>query len=157
MIKAPTPQPGQERATTRVLHTDYRSPAPVALCFGDGPDPIWTLLVSEALASVGARATFFAAAPRAARYPSLISSMRRAVVAARELLSGRRHVVGERRTLPEEMPDGAFDPIVASEILYYYTREEMLATLRAFERACQGRSPARCPLAQRDKNLLAAG
>jgi peptidoglycan-N-acetylglucosamine deacetylase len=48
----------------------------VALCFGDGPDPIWTLLVSEALASVGARATFFVAAPRAARYPSLISSMR---------------------------------------------------------------------------------
>ena len=40
----------------------------------------------------------------------------------------------ERRTLPEEMPDGPFDPIVASEILYYYTREEMLAALRTFER-----------------------
>jgi hypothetical protein len=38
-----------------------------------------------------------------------------------------------RRTLPEEMPDGPFDPIVASEILYYYTREEMLATSRDFE------------------------
>jgi chemotaxis methyl-accepting protein methylase len=36
--------------------------------------------------------------------------------------------------LPEEMPRGPFDLIVASEILYYYTREEMLATLRAFER-----------------------
>jgi hypothetical protein len=42
--------------------------------------------------------------------------------------------VVERRTLPEEMPGGPFDLIVASEILYHYTREEMLATLRAFER-----------------------
>ena len=58
----------------------------------------------------------------------------RAVAAARERLSGREHVVVERRTLPEEMPRGSFDLIVASEILYYYTREEMLATLRSFER-----------------------
>ena len=58
----------------------------------------------------------------------------RAVVEARERLSGCKHVVVERRTLPEEMPDGPFDLIVASEILYYYTREEMVATLRAFER-----------------------
>lgn len=59
----------------------------------------------------------------------------RAVAAARERLSGRGHVIVERRTLPEEMPDGPFDLIVASEVLYYFTREEMLATLRAFERA----------------------
>lgn len=58
----------------------------------------------------------------------------RAVAAARERLACRRHVRIERRTLPEEMPDGPFDLIVASEILYYFTREEMLATLRAFER-----------------------
>ena len=58
----------------------------------------------------------------------------RAVVAARERLSGYKHIVVERRTLPEQMPDGPFDLIVASEILYYYTREEMVATLRAFER-----------------------
>jgi peptidoglycan/xylan/chitin deacetylase (PgdA/CDA1 family) len=57
------------------MHTDYRSPAPVALTF-DGPDPIWTPLVFDALASVGVRATFFVVAPRVARYPSLISSMR---------------------------------------------------------------------------------
>jgi hypothetical protein len=56
------------------------------------------------------------------------------VAAARKRLSGLKHVVVERRTLPEEMPDGPFDLIVASEILYYYTREEMVATLRAFER-----------------------
>jgi len=58
----------------------------------------------------------------------------RAVAAARERLSGRGHVRVERRTLPEEMPDGPFDLIVASEVLYYFTREEMLAALRAFER-----------------------
>jgi len=58
----------------------------------------------------------------------------RAVAAARERLSGRRKVLVERRTLPEEMPEGPFDLIVASEVLYYFTREEMLAALRAFER-----------------------
>jgi len=58
----------------------------------------------------------------------------RAVAAARERLSAHRNVRVERRTLPEEMPDGPFDLIVASEVLYYFTREEMLAALRAFER-----------------------
>jgi predicted TPR repeat methyltransferase len=57
----------------------------------------------------------------------------RAVNAARERLSGQGHVRVERRTLPEEMPDGPFDLIVASEVLYYFPREEMLAALRAFE------------------------
>ena len=58
----------------------------------------------------------------------------RAVAAARERLSGCEHVRIERRTLPEEMPDGPFDLIVASEVLYYFTREEMLAALWTFER-----------------------
>ena len=58
----------------------------------------------------------------------------RAVAEARKRLSDREHVRVERRTLPEEMPHGPFDLIVASEVLYYFTREEMLATLEAFER-----------------------
>ena len=58
------------------MSTDYLSPAPVALTFDDGPDPICTPLVLDALARARARATFFVVAPRAARYPSLISSMR---------------------------------------------------------------------------------
>ena len=58
----------------------------------------------------------------------------RAVAAARERLSGLGHVRVERRTLPEEMPEGPFDLIVASEVLYYFPREEMLAMLRCFER-----------------------
>jgi predicted TPR repeat methyltransferase len=57
-----------------------------------------------------------------------------AVAAARERLSGWGHVRVERRTLPEEMPEGPFDLIVASEVLYYFPREEMLGLLRAFER-----------------------
>ena len=58
----------------------------------------------------------------------------RAVAAASERLSGQGHVRVERRTLPEEMPAGPFDLIVASEVLYYFPREEMLAVLRGFER-----------------------
>ena len=57
----------------------------------------------------------------------------KAVAAARERLEGRDHVRVERRTLPEEMPEGPFDLILASEVLYYFTREEMLAMLYAFE------------------------
>lgn len=58
------------------MHTDLRFPAPMALTFDDGPDPVWTPLVLDALADAGARATFFVIAPRATRYPSLISRMR---------------------------------------------------------------------------------
>jgi len=58
----------------------------------------------------------------------------RAVAAARQRLSGRGNVRIERRTLPEQMPDGPFDLIVASEVLYYFPREEMLTVLRGFER-----------------------
>lgn len=57
----------------------------------------------------------------------------RAVAAARERLRGLEHVRVERRTLPEEMPEGPFDLILASEVLYYFPREEMLAMLDAFE------------------------
>jgi len=58
----------------------------------------------------------------------------RAVATARRRLSERGHVRVERRTLPEEMPEGPFDLIVASEVLYYFPREEMLAVLHDFER-----------------------
>ncbi len=57
----------------------------------------------------------------------------KAVAAARRRLSGLEHVTVERRSLPEEMPGGPFDLVVASEVLYYFTREEMLATLTRFE------------------------
>jgi predicted TPR repeat methyltransferase len=59
---------------------------------------------------------------------------KRAVAAARERLANHAHVRIERRMLPEEMPGGPFDLIVASEVLYYFPREEMLAVLGGFER-----------------------
>jgi peptidoglycan/xylan/chitin deacetylase (PgdA/CDA1 family) len=65
------------------MQTEVWSPAPAALTFDDGSDPVWTSLVLDALTNAGAQATFFVVAPRATRYPSLISSMRRAVVAGR--------------------------------------------------------------------------
>ena len=43
-----------------------------------------------------------------------------AVARARERLAGALGVTVERRALPEEMPDGPFDLIVASEVLYYW-------------------------------------
>jgi predicted TPR repeat methyltransferase len=58
----------------------------------------------------------------------------RAVAAARQRLSGRGNVRVERRTLPEQMPEGPFDLIVASEVLYYFPRDEMLTVLLGFER-----------------------
>jgi peptidoglycan/xylan/chitin deacetylase (PgdA/CDA1 family) len=54
-----------------------QSPAPkISLTFDDGPDPEWTPLVLDSLASVRARATFFVVAPRARRFPSLLARMR---------------------------------------------------------------------------------
>lgn len=58
-----------------------------------------------------------------------------AVAIARERLARCGHVRVERRTIPEEMPEGNFDLIVASEILYYLTRDVMLEALRRFEAA----------------------
>ena len=59
----------------------------------------------------------------------------RAVTAARERLANFPHVRVERRTLPEETPEGPFDLIVASEVLYYWPKDVMLAALRRFEEA----------------------
>jgi len=62
-----------------------------------------------------------------------VDTSERAVEIARERLSGSRQVRVERRTLPEEAPEGPFDLIVASEFLYYFTEDLLLATLRRFE------------------------
>ena len=62
-----------------------------------------------------------------------VDTSQRAVDLARERLAGLPGVRVERRTLPEETPDGPFDLVVASEILYYFTEEAMLAALRRFE------------------------
>ncbi len=58
------------------MHTGERPIAPLALTFDDGPDPVWTPLVLDALARARASATFFVVAPLAERYPSLLVRMR---------------------------------------------------------------------------------
>jgi SAM-dependent methyltransferase len=57
----------------------------------------------------------------------------RAIAAACERLAGFSHVRIEQRRLPEETPEGPFDLVVASEVLYYWPEEVMLAALRCFE------------------------
>jgi SAM-dependent methyltransferase len=57
----------------------------------------------------------------------------RAIAAARERLADFPQVRVERCRLPEETPEGPFDLIVASEVLYYWPKEVMLAALRRFE------------------------
>lgn len=47
----------------------------VFLTFDDGPDPVWTPRVLEALREADARATFFVVAPEALRHPALVSEM----------------------------------------------------------------------------------
>jgi peptidoglycan-N-acetylglucosamine deacetylase len=44
----------------------------VSLTFDDGPDPEWTPRLLDVLADLGARATFFPIAPRAAAHPELL-------------------------------------------------------------------------------------
>jgi len=58
-----------------------------------------------------------------------------AVERARERTRDRPGVRVERRILPEELPDGSFDAIVCSELLYYWERELVLDGLRRFEAA----------------------
>jgi peptidoglycan-N-acetylglucosamine deacetylase len=58
------------------MHSGHNSVATIALTFDDGPDPSWTPLVLDALASVHARATFFVVSGRARRYPALLTRMR---------------------------------------------------------------------------------
>jgi cyclopropane fatty-acyl-phospholipid synthase-like methyltransferase len=57
----------------------------------------------------------------------------KAIVVARQRLADFPNVRVELRTLPEETPQGPFDLLVASEVLYYWPKEVMLSALRRFE------------------------
>jgi SAM-dependent methyltransferase len=57
----------------------------------------------------------------------------KAVVAARKRLANFPQVRVERLTLPEETPEGPFDLIIASEVLYYWPRDIVLVALQRFE------------------------
>ena len=55
--------------------TVFHSQRRVSLTFDDGPDPVWTPRVLDALFAAEARATFFVVTPLARRYPHLIFEM----------------------------------------------------------------------------------
>lgn len=59
----------------------------------------------------------------------------KAVAAARERLRRFENVRVEQRRLPEQMPEGLFDLIVASEVLYYLPAGTVLQALGRFEEA----------------------
>lgn len=59
----------------------------------------------------------------------------KAVTLARKRLSQRQNVRVQRRTFPEETPEGRFDLILVSEILYYLDRETLLSGLHGLEGA----------------------
>jgi hypothetical protein len=48
-----------------------------------------------------------------------------AVKAAAERTAGHRHVEVQRRALPEDWPEGQFDLIILSEILYYFAGSDL--------------------------------
>ena len=62
-----------------------------------------------------------------------VDTSQKAIEIAGERLAEHPHVCDERHTLPEEMPAGPFDLIVASEVLYYWPQEVVLEALRRFE------------------------
>jgi predicted TPR repeat methyltransferase len=57
----------------------------------------------------------------------------RAIAAAKERLESFPQVRIELRRLPEETPEGPFDLIVASEVMYYWPEDVMLGALSRFE------------------------
>lgn len=52
-----------------------------------------------------------------------------AVDRTRQRLAGQTHVVVERRTIPEELPDGLFDLIVCADVLYYLPQRRLARAL----------------------------
>lgn len=62
-----------------------------------------------------------------------VDASERAATSAKERLEAFPNVRVERRTLPEEMPEGTFDLVVVSEVLYYLDRETVLESLRLLE------------------------
>ena len=73
-----------------------------------------------------------AVAPRCNRLLAVdISSV--AVERAQARLHASPHVVVDERMLPHAMPEGPFDLIVASDVLYYWAEEDLRATLPVFE------------------------
>jgi peptidoglycan/xylan/chitin deacetylase (PgdA/CDA1 family) len=78
----------------------------IALTFDDGPDPVWTPRVLDALRSAGAPATFFVVAPLAERHPGLL---RRAADEGHEVaLHCNRHMRYDRMGREDILADASY-------------------------------------------------
>lgn len=108
----------------------------VALTFDDGPDPVVTPRVLDALASLGVRATFFLIGERAERHPDLV-----------------RRIVAEGHLVANHSWDHAALPLRASSTIV----ADLTRTQDAIERACGVRpSWFRPPYGLRDPRVLEA-
>lgn len=116
----PDPWGYRERRYEREKYT-----ATLAAC-GDGP-------FASAL-ELGASIGVFSAllAPRCHGLTT-IDLARTAVALARPRLEPYPHVRALLGTLPEDLPDGAYDLVVASEILYYLSEPDLHGTLHRLE------------------------
>jgi SAM-dependent methyltransferase len=72
-------------------------------------------------------------APRCGRLVT-VDAAPRAVAAARTRLAGRENVEVVQGSIPEAIPGGPFDLVLASEILYYLSPAQLTGTLAALER-----------------------
>jgi len=90
----------------------------------------------EAVCDLGAGLGVLAAglAPRS-RSLLALDAAPTAVAAARERLAPWPHAEARVATLPDDLPDGEFDLVVASEILYYLPPAGLAATLAWLDRA----------------------
>ena len=79
------------------------------LTFDDGPDPIWTLAVLDALAAARARATFFVLGERAAAHPLVVER----IVAAGHAVEVHGHGHLRHATTPRECVEGDLDAALA--------------------------------------------
>ena len=77
----------------------------IALTFDDGPGPVWTPRVLDALRTAGVQATFFVVAPLAERHPGLL---RRAVDEGHEVaLHCNRHTRHDRMDKEDILADAS--------------------------------------------------
>jgi peptidoglycan/xylan/chitin deacetylase (PgdA/CDA1 family) len=82
-------------------------PSAVALTFDDGPDPVWTPRVLDALCQVEIYATFFVIAPLALEHPSLVSSILKQGHAVEfHCMNHVRHACRSRREVEADTREG---------------------------------------------------
>lgn len=83
------------------------SPVPAALTFDDGPDPLWTPRILDALRRAEARATFFVIASLALRYPHIVCDVLEAGHAVEfHCVEHVRHTHRSRREVEADTREG---------------------------------------------------